>query len=101
MERGKIRSKKRTDKQKFHALEHRQKETFFIFQNTIDKTIKLWYNINVIDLAASKANRNYNNTYFRGVAKVVSRQFRVLEIVGSSPVASTIFSGFDRRKTAR
>ena len=33
----------------------------------------------------------------RGVAKVVSRQFRVLETVGSSPAASTIFSGFDRR----
>ena len=26
---------------------------------------------------------------FRGVAKVVSRQFRVLETVGSSPAAST------------
>ena len=29
----------------------------------------------------------FNN--FRGVAKVVSRQFRVLETVGSSPAAST------------
>ena len=27
--------------------------------------------------------------FFRGVAKVVSRQFRVLETVGSSPAAST------------
>ena len=28
---------------------------------------------------------------------MVSRQFRVLETVGSSPAASTIFSGFDRK----
>ena len=30
-----------------------------------------------------------SNVIFRGVAKVVSRQFRVLETVGSSPAAST------------
>ena len=35
------------------------------------------------------------NLYFRGVAKVVSRQFRVLETVGSSPAASTKKTVFD------
>ena len=50
--------------------------------------------------ASSQAKLKQLNK-FRGVAKVVSRQFRVLETVGSSPAASTIFSGFDRKKTAR
>ena len=36
-----------------------------------------------------------NNLIFRGVAKVVSRQFRVLETVGSSPAASTKKTVFD------
>ena len=36
-----------------------------------------------------------NKIIFRGVAKVVSRQFRVLETVGSSPAASTKKTVFD------
>ena len=42
------------------------------------------------------------NKFYRGVAKLVSRQFRVLEIVGSSPATSTktvfltVFSFFGR-----
>ena len=39
--------------------------------------------------------RFHSSLYFRGVAKVVSRQFRVLETVGSSPAASTKKTVFD------
>ena len=38
----------------------------------------------------------YNYSLSRGVAKVVSRQFRVLETVGSSPAASTTKESFEQ-----
>ena len=47
-----------------------------------------------------------NKTHFkiqqnRGVAQLVARLVRDQEAVGSNPATSTIFSGFDRKKTAK
>ena len=50
----------------------------------IDIRKRIWYNT---QSGYFKCNSKIS---FRGVAKVVSRQFRVLETVGSSPAASTI-----------
>ena len=41
--------------------------------------------------------KSHPGNIFRGVAKVVSRQFRVLETVGSSPAASTKKEGHSLR----
>ena len=49
-------------------------------------TLQNWM---VISKATSLKSVRIDNLIFRGVAKVVSRQFRVLETVGSSPAAST------------
>ena len=54
----------------------------------------------IIEFALVSKLPDANFLDYRGVAKVVSRQFRVLETVGSSPAASTIFSGLTA-KTAR
>ena len=45
----------------------------------------------ITEFSKDKGNAEYHffNLLIRGVAKVVSRQFRVLETVGSSPAAST------------
>ena len=55
------------------------------------RNLKKWELTNRISCAImfvlQKNKSHFNN--FRGVAKVVSRQFRVLETVGSSPAAST------------
>ena len=73
------------------SLQKISKKIALIFRNAIDKAVALWYNTYVmhqwaISMSASVPRiqqsipRFHSSLYFRGVAKVVSRQFRVLVV---------------------